>query len=280
MIRAFLPRSYRISTAVVVAALCIGLSLIAAGQASAPAGALIGPGAVHVAAANGAAPSHPPAALTQIAAGTEEGPQKPASAINQGLKMHGHWIIDIKNPDGTLAQHREFENSIQYDGQNYLVGLLSGYAAAGPMAIYFTAQSNGTAPCAATYNFCAIVTSLSTAPALGFCGEYYCAPGLTITPTFGVGPTLKLAGSITANQAGTIGIVATSMNGCGQTGVAFGAYPTALSTVTPAACYTSTAVGAGSGSDFGGTATSANLSSPISVANGQIIQVTVVLSFS
>jgi hypothetical protein len=49
------------------------------------------------------------------------------------MKVHGHWIIDIKNPDGTLAHHHEFENSIQYDGQNYLVGLLSGYAAAGPM---------------------------------------------------------------------------------------------------------------------------------------------------
>jgi len=278
MNQAFLPRSYRIFTAVLVAALCIGVSLAAAGQTSAPAGALIGPGGVHVAAGANAAPIHPPAALTETAAG-EEAAQKPASGINQGLKMHGHWIIDIKNPDGTLVQHHEFENSIQYDGQNYLVGLLTGYASAGAMGIYFT-SNGGTAPCAATYNFCAIVTSLTTAPALNFCSYYYCAPGLTITPTFGVGPTIKLAGSITANEAGTIGTVSTTMNGCGQTGLGFGAYPTAISTVTPATCYTSTASGAGGGNDFGGTMTSANLSSPISVANGQIIQVTVVLSFS
>ena len=275
MNQAFLPRSYRILTAVLVAALCTGFSLAAAGQTSAPTGALIGPGGAHVAAGANAAPSRPRAA---IAGGEEQAAQKPASGINQGMKVHGHWTIDIKNPDGTLAQHHEFENSIQYDGQNYLVGLLSGYASPGAMGIYFT-SNGGTAPCAATYNFCAIVTSLTTAPAVNLCGNYYCAPGLTITPTFGVGPTLKLAGSITANEAGTIGTVATTMNGCGQTGLAFGAYPTAISTVTPAACYISTASGAGTGNVFGGTMTSTSIT-PISVANGQIIQVTVVLSFS
>jgi hypothetical protein len=147
------------------------------------------------------------------------------------------------------------------------------------MGIYFTAQSGGTAPCSATFNFCAIVPSLTSSPGVGLCGNYYCAPGLTITPTFGVGPTLKLAGSITANEAGTIGTVGTTMNGCGQTGLAFGSYPTTMSTVTPASCFTSTATGAGSGSDFGGTMTSTSIT-PISVANGQIIQVTVTLSFS
>ena len=277
MIRAFLPRSYRISTAVVVAALCIGLSLIAAGQASAPAGALIGPGAVHVAAANGEAPSHPPAALTQIAAGTEEGPQKPASAINQGLKMHGHWIIDIKNPDGTLAQHHEFENSIQYDGQNYLVGLMSGYGAAGPWEIYFSSVGAvaGTSPCnSAQYPYCAIVYSTASQPGSFICnGLYTCSTGLTITPTFGVGPTLTLAGSIAATQAGSIGFVGTGMNACGGTAGSNG-YPTAISTITPSACYTSTTA------SFSGTATSTTLASPISVAQGQIIQVKVVLSFS
>ena len=267
MIQAFLPRSYRIFSAVLVAALCIGVSLTAAAQASAPCGRTRW-------ARRGSCAPH-----RRWTSASEEAVQKPAAGINQGMKMHGHWTIDIKNPDGSLAQHHEFENSIQYDGQNYLVGLLSGYATPGAMGIYFTAQSGGTAPCSAAYNFCAIVTSLTTAPAVNLCGNYYCAPGLTITPTFGVGPTLKLAGSITANEAGTIGIVATTMNGCGQTGVAFGAYPTAISTVTPAACYTSTAAGAGSGSDFVGTMTSTSIS-PISVANGQIIQVTVVLSFS
>lgn len=273
MNQAFLPRSYRIFSAVLVAALCIGVSLTAAGQL--PAGAPVGgPGGVHLASANGAAP-RPSAPL---AGARGESGQKPAPGINQGMKVHGHWIIDIKNPDGTLAHHHEFENSIQYDGQNYLVGLLSGYAAAGPMEIYFTGPSNGTAPCAgAQYNFCAIVTSTATQPGAFACSVYYCAGGLTMTPTFGVGPTLTLAGSITANEAGTVGQVGTGMNGCGQPGTT---YPTAISTVSPATCFAQTAVGYSNGSDFGGTMTYTTLASPISVANGQIIQVTVVLSFS
>ena len=82
--------------------------------------------------------------------------------MNQSLKMHGHWIIDIKNADGTLVQHHEFENSIQYDGQNYLIGLMSGYGAAGPWEIYFSSAnaSASTSPCnTGAYPYCAIVYS-------------------------------------------------------------------------------------------------------------------------
>jgi hypothetical protein len=278
MIQAFLPRSYRIFTAVLVAALCIGFSFTAAGQASALSGSLVGgQGGVHVAAGHSSAPNRPAGALTGIAGSGEEGGQKTASGMNQNMKMHGHWTIDIKNPDGTLVQHHEFENSIQYDGQNYLVGLMSGYGAAGPWEIYFSNAGATTAgsPCnTGTYPYCAIVYSTTSQPGLFVCnGLYTCTTGLTITPTFGVGPTLTLAGSIAATQAGSIGFVGTGMNACGGTAGSNG-YPTAISTITPAACYTSTT------SSFGGTATSTTLASPISVAQGQIIQVKVVLSFS
>jgi hypothetical protein len=278
MIQVSLPHSYRVFSAALVAALGIGFSFTAAGQASALAGSLVGgPGGVHVAAGNSSAPNHPAGALTGIAANKEEGAQKTASGMNQNMKMHGHWTIDIKNPDGTLAQHHEFENSIQYDGQNYLVGLMSGYGAAGPWEIYFTSAGAvaSTSPCnTAQFPYCAIVYSTTSQPGLFGCnGLYTCATGLTITPTFGVGPTLTLAGSIAATQAGSIGYVGTGMNACGGTAGSNG-YPTAISTITPSACYTSTTA------SFGGTATGTNLVSPISVAQGQIIQVKVVLSFS
>ena len=154
---------------------------------------------------------------------------------------------------------------------------MSGYGAAGAWEIYFssTGAVASTSPCnTAAYPYCAIVYSATTQPGLFVCGGLYtCAPGLTITPTFGVGPTLKLAGSITATQAGSIGFVGTSMNACGGAAGPSG-YPTAISTVTPSACYASTT------SSFGGTATSTSLASPIPVASGQIIQVTVTLSLS
>jgi hypothetical protein len=277
-----LSRIRSIFTAALVASLGLGVSLTAAGQASAPAGSLVGgPGSVHVTAGSASAPGRLPGAPASATGAKEVAALKPASGLNQGLKMHGHWIIDIKNPDGTLVQHHEFDNSIQYDGQNYLIGLMSGYGAAGPWEIYFTNAGATTAgsPCnTGEYPYCAIVYSTTTMPGQFACSLYTCAGGLTITPTFGVGPTLTLSGAIAATQAGSIGFVATGMNACGQSGVAFGAYPTAISTVSPATCYTSPY--GGPGNDFGGTATATNLASPISVAQGQIMQVTVVLSFS
>ncbi len=36
--------------------------------------------------------------------------------LNTAIKVHGHWVIDVKNPDGTVAQHREFENSLVTGG--------------------------------------------------------------------------------------------------------------------------------------------------------------------
>jgi hypothetical protein len=38
--------------------------------------------------------------------------QQPPGGIRDGLKVHGHWTIDVRNPNGTLASHREFENSL------------------------------------------------------------------------------------------------------------------------------------------------------------------------
>ena len=31
---------------------------------------------------------------------------------NEGIKVHGHWVLEIKNPDGSLASRHEFENAL------------------------------------------------------------------------------------------------------------------------------------------------------------------------
>ena len=54
----------------------------------------------------------------------------PAKPGVEGIKVHGHWIIDVRNPDGSLAQHRDFENSLA-DGGYFLTGAVSGYALIG-----------------------------------------------------------------------------------------------------------------------------------------------------
>src|SRR5437879_3747133 len=42
----------------------------------------------------------------QVAAAPAGGPQ-------EGIQVHGAWTIDVREPDGTLVEHREFENAFQ-----------------------------------------------------------------------------------------------------------------------------------------------------------------------
>jgi hypothetical protein len=36
----------------------------------------------------------------------------PSNTPHEGIKVHGHWTIEVRNPDGSLVKHVEFENSI------------------------------------------------------------------------------------------------------------------------------------------------------------------------
>ena len=46
-----------------------------------------------------------------------------------GIKVHGHWVIEVKQPDGALAQRREFENGLVLGGHPTLLPLLVGRGA-------------------------------------------------------------------------------------------------------------------------------------------------------
>jgi hypothetical protein len=45
----------------------------------------------------------------------------------EGIKIHGHWTIEVKNLDGTLAERREFENALTPEGRGsiMLISILS-----------------------------------------------------------------------------------------------------------------------------------------------------------
>src|SRR4051812_26817563 len=43
----------------------------------------------------------------------------------EGITVHGNWVIEVRNRDGSVAQRREFENALQVYGQRDLVGFLS-----------------------------------------------------------------------------------------------------------------------------------------------------------
>jgi hypothetical protein len=50
--------------------------------------------------------------------------EPPAQVGAQGIKVHGRWTIDVRNEDGTLAAHYEFDNALQTGGAQVLAGLL------------------------------------------------------------------------------------------------------------------------------------------------------------
>jgi hypothetical protein len=56
----------------------------------------------------------------------------------EGIKVHGHWIIEVKDPDGTVKTHREFENSL-FSGSNggayFLANAVLGYSVTGGFGV-------------------------------------------------------------------------------------------------------------------------------------------------
>jgi len=43
----------------------------------------------------------------------------------QGINVHGHWVIEVRNADGTLRLRREFENTLAEPGKRLLASLLA-----------------------------------------------------------------------------------------------------------------------------------------------------------
>lgn len=225
------------------------------------------------------APRHAAAeAASENAANNQEGKVASDGSVHQGLKVHGHWVINVRNPDGSLAEHREFENSLQASGAGFLVGLLSGYLVPGDWMIVLGPQS-GNGACTATYEFCGMVRSTATYPAVGYCAIYYCT-GSTLSYAYNFGTdfagpySIVLSGSITANQTGTIGNVATVLNTCANIAFSSTANPSSIVTSSPATCVSATAQ-----QPWYGPLTGTNIT-PIAVTSGQLVQAIVTITFS
>jgi len=211
-------------------------------------------------------------------ASNEENTLASDGSLHQGLQVHGHWVINVSNPDGTLVQHREFENSLEPSAQGFMVGLLSGYMVPGDWMVVLGAQS-GNGACDATYQFCGLIHNAATFPAQGYCGIYYCT-GSTLNYTYNFGTdfggpySIVLSGSITANQTGTIGTVYTLLNTCANTAFSTTVSPSSIETSSPATCVTQTAP-----APWYGPFTDTNIA-PIAITNGQLVQVIVTITFS
>jgi hypothetical protein len=228
-----------------------------------------------------------PAAVAKPAAEETES-ALPNTGSQQGIKVHGHWVIDVRNPDGTLAQHHEFENSMQDQGFN-LVNLLAGTATVGEPVIVL-GNGGTTTFCGSAYCYLSEYSNgqfMKSVNSGAGCPGATSACAATLVPTvIATGPqvgnqafSLKLTGQMTAIQAGPIGAVGTIFWNCVTSN-------STLSTSSPSICASQTNVPAntillapGNNSTLLSyfTYTTFNV---ISVVTGQIVQVSVTISFS
>jgi len=144
-------------------------------------------------------------------------PGKPAAnGTHEGIKVHGHWTIEVRNPDGKLVTHREFENSLVVGGGDngsvFLAGLLRGTTTLGawevtladnptnPTFVIFITQPNVTEGQASCYLINQNPPSITCSNNLALNGGAVVTPGSTQYSPVNNGPTFTMTGSGTVAQ--------------------------------------------------------------------------------
>jgi hypothetical protein len=179
--------------------------------------------------------------------------------FGEGINVKGHWKIEVFNADGSRAGTTDFENSLDPGmGQGYLVMLLSGQAIHGNWGIELDATT-GDKPCDNT----GTPASCKIGEAGGNYGSVLLnSTNLNVDGNWSTVPRkITLSGSVTAQMISTIDQVKTTVGLCQNL------------TTTLTECKTTN-------NNIWLTFTSATLPSPPSVVEGQLIQVTVNISFN
>jgi hypothetical protein len=250
----------------------------------------------------------------------EEETAAPNSGNHQGIKVHGHWVLQVKNADGTLGERREFENSLvtgsnleSVSGNQVLALLLSGNATAGDPGIAFipsgTNIGDPTIPCSnlgstsSCYGFTTGKSPLVNpgnfvnSEAKKLAGGGYnplesSQTGLGITVNVSPNIYWTLSGNYTVPSGlSSIAYVETILPVC-MAGSNFTIYDNndpqvnqtqseqdRGSTVAPAAC-DNTVTDVVYGTLTATTVTSGGVATPLTVSSGQIIAITVIITFS
>src|SRR6185312_9859994 len=106
----------------------------------------------------------------------------------EGIKVHGHWVMDLKDKDGKVIEHRDFQNSLdRNNGTNLIIDLLTGVVVGGNMEID-AIKTASTGPCdegGLYYAMFPAGTNISsatfTAVTSGFNHSRYCFNNMTTT---------------------------------------------------------------------------------------------------
>jgi len=170
---------------------------------------------------------------------------------HEGIQVHGHWTIEVRNPDGSLVTHREFENSLQ-QGALALGGILGRQNSPGFWGINLSTSADCAGSSSQPILVCTIIE-----PTPNFASVTGRSTNLVTTVS---NNGLILSGSITVLLALQITAVQSLLTLCPAT------------TPSPT-CAASPGV-------TGNAFTFTNLATPIAVATGQTVQATVAISFS
>jgi hypothetical protein len=188
---------------------------------------------------------------------------------DEGIKVHGHWTIEVRNPDGTTVTHREFENSLQASGATVLANVLNSGSTPGGWAIAL--DGIPTSPWLPQDNALQLGIQYvsNTSAVIIRSGFFLFQPADSnvffnlISNSTGNGQ-LVVSGSALAAQSGSVSIVSTYFNTCGNV-------------FSPTNCANHT----GGESEYLFTKfTAVTLSSPVQVLAGQTVAATVTISFS
>jgi hypothetical protein len=184
----------------------------------------------------------------------------------EGIKVRGHWVIEVRNPDGALVKRVEFDNSLAPGGGPRLAQYLAGAGVPARWVVELGVYGGTTSPCnggtfnGSPLNHCYIVDSAASPMPTGTA----VFPTLTAAAGGANSDQLVLTGNATALVTGEIVYVATRQSAC-------------VNTTAPASCN-----GAGINQQFTvhDLVNAQGAPTPLTIAAGQIVQVTVTLSFS
>jgi hypothetical protein len=123
-------------------------------------------------------------------------------AADEGVKVHGHWMIEVRNADGSLSGRYEIENALAPAGRRVLAGILgprfSGtFTVRGRWLVVMAAGDPNAYPCFG-----------NDACSLGESGVHG-TDGILTVALAGGGDTVKLSGSVRADRNGRIDQVLT-----------------------------------------------------------------------
>ena len=148
-----------------------------------------------------------------VATGSAVWPTESGGGTQEGIQVHGHWTIEVSDPDGTLVERREFDNALQPQGAEALAKFLGRDYTVGRWRVEVTSTYPDKTPCltlAGNPAVCELVEP--TDPTTGV--PYYFHNLTVEVPTSGANEDkLVLSGILTAQRDATINQMQTYVHG-------------------------------------------------------------------